>query len=112
MQREFSPLGWLQLPPVEVPMLLHDDNSHLYTNQPEDFDQFATCLLKYKEVNNNIKRCMKIAKENWIEENLRKNNSKRAYQLVKDLTTVKQGKATTVQDRSGKCLNEEQQKQN
>ena len=49
---------------------------------------------------------MKKAKENWIgeqcseiEENLRKNNSKRAYQLVKDLTTVKQGKATTVQDR-------------
>ena len=39
---------------------------------------------KYKKVNNNIKRCMKKAKENWIgeecseiEENLRKNNSKR-----------------------------------
>ena len=54
---------------------------------------------------------MKKAKENWIgeqcseiEENLRINNSKRAYQLVKDLTTVKQGKATTVQDRSGKML--------
>ena len=69
---------------------------------------------KYKEVNNNIKRCMKKAKENWIgeqcsetEENLRKNNSKRAYQLVKDLTTVKQGKASTVQDRSGKRLTEE-----
>ena len=51
---------------------------------------------KYKEENNKIKRCMKKAKENWIgeqcsetEENLRKNNSKRAYQLVKDLTTVK-----------------------
>ena len=41
--------------------------------------------------------------------NLRKNNSKRVYQLVKDLTTVKQGKATTVQDRSGKCLTEERQ---
>ena len=47
---------------------------------------------------------MKKATENWIgeqcseiEENLRKNNSKRAYELVKDLTTVKQGKATTVQ---------------
>ena len=59
---------------------------------------------------------MKKAKENWvgeqcseIEENLRKNNSRRVYQLVKDLTTVKQGKATTVQDRSGKCLTEEQQ---
>ena len=59
---------------------------------------------------------MKKAQENWmgeqcseIEENLRKNNSKRAYQLVKGLTTVKQGKATTVQDRSGKCLTEERQ---
>ena len=59
---------------------------------------------------------MKKAKENGIgehcgeiEENLTKNNSKRAYQLVKDLTTVKQGKATTVQDRSGKCLTEERQ---
>ena len=69
---------------------------------------------KYKKVNNDVKRCMKKAKENWIgeqcsetEENLRKNNSKRAYQLVEDLTTVKQGKATTVQDRSGKCLTEE-----
>ena len=71
---------------------------------------------KYKEVNNNIKRCMKKAKEKWIEEqcseieeNLRKNNSKRAYQLVKDLITVKQGKATTVQNRSGTCLVEERQ---
>ena len=59
---------------------------------------------------------MNKAKENWIgkqfsesEGNLRKNNSKRANQLVKDLTTVKQGKATTVQDRSGKCLTEELQ---
>ena len=72
---------------------------------------------KYREVNSNIKRCMKEAKENWIgeqcsesEENLRKNNSKRAYQLVKDLTTVKQGKATTVQDSSGKCITKKKHK--
>ena len=59
---------------------------------------------------------MKKAKENWIgeqrseiEENLRKNNSKWAYQLAKELTNVKQGKATTVQDRSGRCLTEERQ---
>ena len=50
-------------------------------------------------MNNNIRRCTKKAKENWteeqcreIEENLRKNYSKRAYQLEKDLTTVTQGK--------------------
>ena len=59
---------------------------------------------------------MKKAKENWIgeqcseiEKKLRKNNSKRTYKLVKDLTTVKQGTATTVQDRSGKCLTEERE---
>ena len=45
--------------------------------------------------------CTKKANENWIGEqcgelyeNLRETNSKRAYQLVKDLTTVKQRKAT------------------
>ena len=38
---------------------------------------------------------------------LRKNNGKKAYQLVKDLTTEKQGKSTTIQDKSGKCLTEE-----
>ena len=50
-----------------------------------------------------------MAKENWIgeqcseiEENLRKNNSQRAYQQVKDLTNVKQWEVTTFQDRSGK----------
>ena len=68
---------------------------------------------KYKEANN-INRCKKQTKENWTgeqctetENTLRKNNSKRAYQLVKDLTTVKKGKTATIQDRSGKCLTEE-----
>ena len=46
----------------------------------------------YREVNN-IERCMKRAKGNWIayqcveiEENLRKNNSKRACEIVSDLS--------------------------
>ena len=67
----------------------------------------------YREMKN-IERCMKNAKENLSgeqfsekKENLRKNNSKRAYQLVKDLTAVKQRKATTIQDHSEKCLTEE-----
>ena len=38
-----------------------------------------------------------------------KNNSKKAYQLVKDLTSEKQGRSTTIQDKSGKCLAEEQE---
>ena len=34
---------------------------------------------------------------------------KRAYQLVTDLTSEKQGRSSTLQDRSGKCLTEEQE---
>ena len=59
---------------------------------------------------------MEKAKENWIGEqygeigeNLMKNNSNMEYQLVKDLTTVKKGKASTIQDRSGKYLTEERE---
>ena len=66
---------------------------------------------KYREVNNNIKRCMKKAREKWIgeqcseiEENLRRNIPTRER-----LDHVKQGKATTVQDCSGKCLTEERE---
>ena len=59
---------------------------------------------------------MKKAKEDWIfaqceeiETCLDKNNSKRAYQLVKDLTSEKQDRSSTIQDRSGKCLTKEQE---
>ena len=52
-----------------------------------------------------------MAKETWIEGQcqeveacLRKNNSKKAHQLVKDPTTEKQGESTTIRDKSGKCL--------
>ena len=59
---------------------------------------------------------MKKAKEDWIgaqceqiETCLNKNNSKRAYQLVKDLTSEKQGRSSTIQDKTGKCLTEEKE---
>ena len=39
-----------------------------------------------------------------IETCLNENNSKRAYQLVKDLTSEKHGRSSTIQDMSGKCL--------
>ena len=59
---------------------------------------------------------MKKAKEDWIgaqceetETCLNKNNSKRAYQLVKDLTAEKQGKSSAIQDKSGKCHTEEKE---
>ena len=37
-----------------------------------------------------------------------KNNSKKAYQLIKELTSSKQGRITTVHDKAGRCLIEEQ----
>ena len=70
----------------------------------------------YREIKRKIRTEMKMAKETWkqgqcqerhVEACLRKNNNKKAYQLVKDLTTEKQGKSTTIQDKSGKCLTEE-----
>ena len=57
---------------------------------------------------------MKKAKEDWIgaqceeiETCLNKYNIKRASQLVKDLTSEKQGRSSTIQDKSVKCLTEE-----
>ena len=68
----------------------------------------------YREVKRKIRTEMKMAKETWIQDQgqeveacLSKNNSKKAYQLVKDLTTEKQGKTTTIQNKSGKYLTEE-----
>ena len=69
----------------------------------------------YREADKRIQKAVKKAREDWIgvqcEETeicLNKNNSKKAYQLVKDLTSEKQDRSTTVQDKSGKCLPEEQ----
>ena len=69
----------------------------------------------YREANQQVKKGMRKAKETWIEEqcqgieeNLQKNNSKKAYQLVEELTSSKQGRTTTIQDKAGKCLTEEQ----
>ena len=68
----------------------------------------------YREIRRKNRTEMKMAKGTWIqgqyqevEAGLRKNNSKKAYQLIKDLTTEKQGKSTTIQDKSAKCLTEE-----
>ena len=64
---------------------------------------------EYREANRRIQKAVKKAKEDWIgaqceeiEICLNKNSSKRAYQLVKDLTSEKQGRSSTIQDKSGK----------
>ncbi|XP_055865177.1 uncharacterized protein LOC129922560 [Biomphalaria glabrata] len=69
---------------------------------------------EYKSVNKRIRKGMKEAKKKWIEnkcqeieQGLNRNNSKKAYQLVKDLTTSKHGRTNTIQDKNNKCLTED-----
>ena len=71
---------------------------------------------EYKEANRRIRKAQKKAKEDCIDAQsedietcLNKNNSKIPYQLVKNLTSEIQGWSSIVQDRSGKCLIEEQE---
>ena len=66
------------------------------------------------KANKKIQKALKKAKEDWIgaqceeiETCLNKNNSKRAYQLVKDLTSEKKGRSSAIQNRYGNCLTEE-----
>ena len=66
---------------------------------------------EYREAHRRVQKAVKKAREDWIGAQceeivtcLNKNNSKRAYQLVKDLTSEKQGRSSTIQDKSGKCL--------
>ena len=74
----------------------------------------TTTVVDYREILKKIRTEMKVAKETWIqgqcpevEACLRKYNSKKTNQLVDDLITEKQGKSTSIQDKSGKCLREE-----
>ena len=76
----------------------------------------AQGISQYRDINNKIRKAIKQAKENWIEEqceeidtNLTKNNTKRAYQIVKDPTTTKKGRASTIQDKSGKSFTEDRE---
>ena len=57
---------------------------------------------------------MNRVKEEWIEKQcteiedcVAKNNSRRAYQTVKDLTQRKQAKVINIEDKKGNCLTEE-----
>ena len=63
-----------------------------------------------------IQKAVKKAIEDWIgtrceeiETCLNKNNSNRAYQLEEDLTSETQGRSSTIQGRSEKCVTEEQE---
>ena len=65
-------------------------------------------------MNQTIKKGWVKARQTWIEkrskeldDNLGKNNSKKSYQLVKDLTSSKQGSISIIQDKNGMCLSED-----
>ena len=85
---------------------------------------FEDKITKYSSVrlvisfcdNKRIQKALKKGKEDWIgiqceesETCLNKNNRKGAYQLVKNLISVKPGRFTTIQDKSGKYLTQEQE---
>ena len=70
---------------------------------------------QYRKINQVITKSMRKARATWIEDqckyienSLKKNNNRKAYQLVKDLTSVKQGCSSIIQVKGGKCLTEEQ----
>ena len=63
-------------------------------------------MAQSRAVNQEIKKGMKKAKETWMEEQcqniddcLKKNNRKKAYKLVQDLTGTKQERTTTIQEK-------------
>ena len=58
-----------------------------------------------EESNGGLDRCSVLG--DWIL--LEQKNRKRIYQLVKDLTSEKQDRSSTIQDRSGKCLIREEE---
>ena len=70
-------------------------------------------MAQYRAVNQEINKGMNKAKETWtgeqcqnIDDCLKKNNSKKAYKLVQDLIGTKQERTTTIQDKGGTCLTE------
>ena len=66
---------------------------------------------KYRQADKKVKMRMLKAKGDWIsnqcngiEQNLQANNAKKAYQVVKELNSNKQGRLNTILDKNGKCL--------
>jgi sorting nexin-29 len=67
----------------------------------------------YRKADKQVKTSMLKAKEDWITEqcnaietNFKTNNTKKAFQVVKNLTRSKQSRPSTILDKNGKCLTE------
>ena len=98
----------VKIPQVTTDILNLCDQRRALKNQRHETTEGAR---KYRAINQEITKSLKRAKESWIdvqcqevEDNIRKNNSKKAYQLVKTLTSTEQGKTNTIQDKVGNCL--------
>ena len=69
-------------------------------------------IMVKKQLTKKSRKAMKKSKGNWIGNQCQniddclKNNNKKAYELVQDLTGTKQEKTTTIQDKGGTCLTE------
>ena len=68
---------------------------------------------KYRIANNNIRKAMKKAKEEWIErqcddieESFSTGNTKKAYDTLKSLTKTQQPKSSVIEDSNGQLLTE------
>ena len=68
----------------------------------------------YKQINNTIKKEMRIAKENWINKKctdigkcLIRNNIKKAFQIVNELTKNKDKIIVNVHDKYSKCITDQ-----
>ena len=68
---------------------------------------------QYRQADKTVKNNMREAKEKWIsnqcndiERNLKTNNTKEAYRIVKVLANSKQSRPNTILDKNGKCLTE------
>ena len=60
-----------------------------------------------------IKKNMKKAKEDWVNRKCNEinnsfihNNTKKAYQIIKDLTVSKHIASMDIQDKDGNCIND------
>lgn len=68
-------------------------------------------LGQYRKANNEVKRAIIKAKDNWvekqaedIEQSLAVNNSRKAYSVIKSLTKEKTGRTNVIEDKTGQLL--------
>ena len=71
----------------------------------------STTVRKYRDVNNKIRKGIKMFEEKWLEEkcveienNINRNNTKMVCQILKEMTREKKSWINIIQDKPGRCL--------